>query len=543
MLGMARLEFRGRVCADEDVLRRALPCLASAGHHKEVRLEPQPDQENWGWIVTRDRKWLDVELNVLHLLPDKPSRNMRKNDSWQTIANQSEGNLAGLAESPSDSDVGGTGKNKSPMPDRTPSSPQLCRFELKRFHQRIGIVLIGRAGPGVNNVIQGLYDHLQVWDGKVICIAMGVAGLVHNYSFELTEDLLAPHRNQGGCDLLGQSQPEDIPKLGHDLRAISHTISRLKLDGLVVWGGILKIYAPIPDMAFSAGTAEGRKFVYEKGQINMSSPLAMASSSKFPVAMAIAGCVADGYITFDTKPHEIWSWWSSDPKDPRSRVTLRQLLSFTSGFYWPDASGFVPCLGAANASSYAPEACAKEIYQQAPFEFEPGSTWSYNSFHLQIAGAMAADAAKITTQEMLGVVLRRRQWLVAVLMLQKYLIKPLQLKSTYWLGGQNPGLAGNMMTSPEDYDRILHAYVANKLIPSWVSFEMERDYLSPQVSNASTFLVKLLGHYSFCNYFECFPPKLSSFTESCRKANIHMDAGLFGRPAKAVAEGMTFEAR
>lgn len=289
--------------------------------------------------------------------------------------------------------------------------------------------------------------------------------------------------------------------------------------------GILKIYAPIPDMAFSAGTAEGRKFVYEKGKINMSSPLAMASSSKFPVAMAIAGCVADGYITFDTKPHEIWSWWSSDAKDPRSRVTLRQLLSFTSGFYWPDASGFVPCLGAANASSYTPEACAKEIYQQAPFEFEPGSTWSYNSFHLQIAGAMAADAAKITTQEML----------------QKYLIRPLQLKSTYWLGGQNPGLAGNMMTSPEDYDRILHGYVANKLIPSWVSFEMERDYLSPQVqvSNASTFLVKLLGHYSFCNYFECFPPKLSSFTESCRKANIHMDAGLFGYyPLVDRAKGM-----
>ena len=40
--------------------------------------------------------------------------------------------------------------------------------------------------------------------------------------------------------------------------------------------------------------------------------------------------------------------------------------------------------------------------RQAPFEFEPGSTWSYNSFHLQIAGAMAAAAAKITTQEMLG---------------------------------------------------------------------------------------------------------------------------------------------
>ena len=41
------------------------------------------------------------------------------------------GNLAGLAESPSDSDVGGTGKNKaaaSPMPERTPSNSLLGRF-------------------------------------------------------------------------------------------------------------------------------------------------------------------------------------------------------------------------------------------------------------------------------------------------------------------------------------------------------------------------------------------------------------------------------
>eukprot|EP00438_Fugacium_kawagutii_P019228 Skav230551 [mRNA] locus=scaffold1605:86843:91519:- [translate_table: standard] len=182
------------------------------------------------------------------------------------------------------------------------------------------------------------------------------------------------------------------------------------------WGlvrGILKIYSPIPDpwnkrhglncrwiehglppdMTFTAGTAEGRRFVFEKGAINMTSQLAMASSSKFPVAMAIAGCVADGHITFDTKAHEIWSWWSSNPKDPKSHVTLRHLLSFTSGFYWPDASGFVPCLGAANASSYTPE---------APFEFQPGSTWSYNSFHLQIAGAMAAHSAKMTTQQTLG---------------------------------------------------------------------------------------------------------------------------------------------
>ena len=30
---------------------------------------------------------------------------------------------------------------------------------------------------------------VQVWDGTVICISMGVAGLIYNYSFELTEEL------------------------------------------------------------------------------------------------------------------------------------------------------------------------------------------------------------------------------------------------------------------------------------------------------------------------------------------------------------------
>ncbi|CAJ1384348.1 unnamed protein product [Effrenium voratum] len=314
------------------------------------------------------------------------------------------------------------------------------------------------------------------------------------------------------CSLASFASP--VP-LGTALAMIFRLLPLLLLSAADEWEplrGILQLYFPIRDMAFTAGTAQGRRFTFEKGKTKTSSPLPMASSSKFPVAIAIAGVVSDGHLSFDTFAHEVFPWWSSSNSDSRSRVTLRHLLSFTSGFYWPDASGFVPCLGA-NASQYSPEACAKEIYQQAPFEFEPGSTWSYNSFHLQVAGAMAASAAKISTQELL----------------QRYLIKPLRLNSTQWLGGENPGLAGNMMTTADDYDRILRAFVGNELFPEAISTEMERDYLDGvKVSNASTFLVTLLGHYSMCNYFECFPPKLQSFTESCRKRNIHMDAGLFG---------------
>ena len=295
------------------------------------------------------------------------------------------------------------------------------------------------------------------------------------------------------------------------------------VDGWEAVRAILSAYFPIQDMAFSAGLADGRHFTFEKGQTSMSTPLAMASSSKFPAAIAIAGCVAEGHLTFDTFAHEVFPWWTSDPAVPKSRVTLRNLMSFTSGFYSPDTGGSVPCLGA-NASVYTAEACAREIYDLAPFLYEPGTTWAYNSFHLQVAGAMAAYAAGISVQELL----------------HRYLIQPLKLNATMWMGGGNPGLAGNMMTTGNDYDRILRAYVGHELIPEKVSKEMERDYLDGvQVANSSTFLVQLLGHYSMCNYFECFPPKTSGFTDQCKRANVHMDAGLFGYyPLVDRAKGM-----
>ena len=68
-----------------------------------------------------------------------------------------------------------------------------------------------------------------------------------------------------------------------------------------------------------------------------------------------------------------------------------------------------------------------------------------------------------------------------------------------------------------------------------VADEMERDYLSApyatHVANSSLGLVFELGHYSMCNYYECldkprFPP--TAWTSACAKAQIHMDAGLFG---------------
>jgi hypothetical protein len=38
----------------------------------------------------------------------------------------------------------------------------------------------------------------------------------------------------------------------------------------------------------------------------------LASSSKFPVALAIAGVVADGTLSFDTPIREVFDWWTQE---------------------------------------------------------------------------------------------------------------------------------------------------------------------------------------------------------------------------------------
>merc|ERR1712187_431881 len=102
---------------------------------------------------------------------------------------------------------------------------------------------------------------------------------------------------------------------------------------------------------------------FEKGtQVTMKTQIIMASSSKFPAAVAIAGAVVDGHPSFETKASEVFPWWTKDASDVRSRVTLAHLLTFTSGMMSSDfADCGTKCLSAANASIYEPEDCAREI--------------------------------------------------------------------------------------------------------------------------------------------------------------------------------------
>lgn len=114
----------------------------------------------------------------------------------------------------------------------------------------------------------------------------------------------------------------------------------------------------LPDVSFSAGNSHGRLHTFTKGKLNMQKPVILASSSKFPAALAIMGVVADPQVplTFDTRINEVFDWWSTDPRDNRSLVTLRHLLTFTSGMVSNDfGNGRIGCLDTTPSSrAYAP---------------------------------------------------------------------------------------------------------------------------------------------------------------------------------------------
>lgn len=199
---ISEVDRKGSVCADAALVHLTFPNLWRSGNSKAIQVEPMAE-----------------EVNLLQMLPNKSPLHRIESAAGGMHRIES---MVGSASSPmlasdGDSDDGSEGVQGSKL--------------------RVGIVIIGRFGPGVNNVIQGIFDYVSAAGGVVLCITMGLKGLVNGQAFELTSEILEAYRNQGGCDLLGHSRPQDLRSLGSDLASCAKSVKDLDLEGLVVWGG------------------------------------------------------------------------------------------------------------------------------------------------------------------------------------------------------------------------------------------------------------------------------------------------------------------
>ena len=100
-------------------------------------------------------------------------------------------------------------------------------------------------------------------------------------------------------------------------------------DGLDAWAA-LDLECPF---GVSAGDASGTLFRWESRNFSLDATrMAGASLSKWPAAVMVSGLVANGTLSFDDLASKHLPFWTRDQADTRSRVTLRHLLTFTSGY-------------------------------------------------------------------------------------------------------------------------------------------------------------------------------------------------------------------
>jgi CubicO group peptidase (beta-lactamase class C family) len=161
------------------------------------------------------------------------------------------------------------------------------------------------------------------------------------------------------------------------------------------------------NFAVTVGNASGVQFEYTHGDFSLHTEVQTASTSKWPMAMMFTGMVADGTISsLDAFASDYVPWWTKDRTcqnaslcDAKGNITVRHLLSFTSGFDDGEAAGggagAKTCLDDSTANY---EKCAQEIYNQFNLTGSPGETFGYNSLHLNLMGAIATHASGLGVQ-------------------------------------------------------------------------------------------------------------------------------------------------
>lgn len=143
----------------------------------------------------------------------------------------------------------------------------------------------------------------------------------------------------------------------------------------------------LDNIAVVVGTADGVVFAQQKGDFDPNAVIEIASASKWLTAATVLRLVEAGVLSLDDHPQDYLDWWTSDPDDPRSQMTLEQLLSLTSGM---EVSPFNMFCMTDNGQTL--QDCVGQIAAEVDIAAEPGTRFSYNSENMQVAGAMLEAA-------------------------------------------------------------------------------------------------------------------------------------------------------
>lgn len=239
------------------------------------------------------------------------------------------------------------------------------------------------------------------------------------------------------------------------------------------------------------------------GEYTLDTKVPIASASKWFSGALLMTLVDDGLLELD---EPVQSYVAELQGTPHGRLTLRQMLSFTTGLVSEDR---VPCYASAD---FTLQECVLQFVKQ-PLAHQPGAQYRYHSGHLMMAGALAELVTGQSFEELF----------------QERIAVPLGMSSTRFLHNKDPARtpvtfpnpAGGAVSTLGDYARFLEMLVNDGLAPNGTRIltpesiaEMETNQTEGLPMRGSAFRVNTKAPYGLGHWIDWTYPDGSTMVDS-----------------------------
>ena len=248
-------------------------------------------------------------------------------------------------------------------------------------------------------------------------------------------------------------------------------------------------------MGLAIYDAQGvKRFERMYGNFSADQRIAVASASKMVAGLVIMRLIEQGFLTLDSTTGNVLGWTG-----PQSAITLRQLLSFTSGMEREAPCTLLPNIALSD--------CVAAI-SQMPLVATPGARFDYGSTHLQVAARMAEVVTGAAWNDIFTAQLKTPLGLGNNLV---YYTAPRQS-----IGTTNPLIAGGLRATMNEYARLLAldfnrgVHQGNRFINDALFTAQATEPYPNAVIGSSPFAnVGLNFHYGLTAWLECPPPAVN----------------------------------
>ncbi len=241
-------------------------------------------------------------------------------------------------------------------------------------------------------------------------------------------------------------------------------------------------------------TQGAKRFERMYGNFSADQRIAVASASKMIAGLVILRVIDAGFLTLDSNTGTVLGWTG-----PQAVITLRQLLSFTSGMEREAPCTLLPNIALAD--------CVATI-AQLPLVAEPGTRFDYGSTHLHVAARMAEVATGTPWNDLFATQLKSPLGLGPDLV---FYTAPRQA-----IGTTNPLVAGGLRATMNEYARMLALefnrgmHQGNRLIADALfDAQAAEPYPNATIGVSPFENAGLDFHYGLAAWLECPPPAVN----------------------------------